>query len=195
MSNPTPSTAFNISSAINLRADSFCVATTLQTCRHCGHSTRLVAVVLPPGHEVLEWDDDAIDDEIVDDEIIDDEIIDDHTESHADSAGTWQVAAQPAFLFHIAYLPEHVQRRMCAATAYSVERGAPADESCWANHCEHCGAYFDDQELFCEPGGAFCPASVADARSIELRTVDEPIGVDAAGYAQQPEFFDAMNRA
>lgn len=158
--------------AINLRADRYGVAQTTDTCRHCGQATRLVAVVLPAGHEVLEWDDDDVDD-----------------------MGTWQLAAQPAFLFHVAYLPEHVQRQMCAASAYAIERSAPDTESCWTNHCEHCGAHVDDQELFCEPGGAFCPASGAQARSIDVAVVDEPIGVDAAGYAPHPEFFDAMNGA
>jgi len=160
------------STAINLRADRYCVAQTMDTCRHCGQATRVVAVVLPAGHEVLDWDDDD-----------------------ADDLGTWQPAAQPAFLFHVAYLPGHVQRRMCAQSAYAIERSVPGNESCWANHCEHCGAYVDDQELFCEPGGGFCPASEAQASLIDLEVVDEPIGVDAAGYAPQPEFFDAMNGA
>ena len=182
MSNSTPSTAFNISSAVNLRADRYCVAETRDTCHHCRRATRLVAVVLGAGHEVLEWDDDAADG------------AGDDAADGADDMGTWEVAAQPAFLFHVAYLPEHVQRQLCGRSAYSLDRSAPDAESCWVNHCEHCGARFDDQDLYCEPGGAFCPASEAQARMIALRVVEEPIGVDAAGYAQEPEFFESMSR-
>jgi hypothetical protein len=181
MPTSTSSTAFNISTAINLRADRYYIAEARGTCGHCRQATRLVAVVLPGGHEVLEWDDDAA------------EGAGDDAPDDAGEAGTWEAVARPAFLFHVAYLPEHVQRRLCAGSAYSPARSAPGDESCWVNHCEHCGAPFDDQELFCEPGGAFCPASDAEARSIDLSMVEEPIGVDAAGYAEQPQFFESMN--
>jgi hypothetical protein len=199
MPTSTPSTAINISTTINLRADRYYIAQRRDTCRHCRQETRLVALVLPGGHEVLEWDDDAA------------ECAGDDAPADAGEVGTWETSTQPAFLFHVAYLPEHVRRQLCARAAYAVARNAPGvecspgtgsspgddsssgAESCWVNHCEHCGAPFDDQDLYCEPGGAFCPATDAEARAIDLEPVDEPIGVDAAGYAEQPQFFESMH--
>jgi hypothetical protein len=96
-------------------------------------------------------------------------------------------------LFHVNYLPDAVLRRLHQATpSYDFD---PSDEvSCWANHCEHCGRAQDDNELFCEPEGAFLPASAAGARLIRLVAVDEPLEAGAAGFAYEPEYFDAMVR-
>jgi hypothetical protein len=49
-----------------------------------------------------------------------------------------------------------------------------------------------DHDLFCEPGGAFLPTTELSAGLIQLLPIDEAFEAAAAGYAHQPEFFDAM---
>jgi hypothetical protein len=164
----------------NIRAGRYIVAQTNATCPSCLESTRLVAVGLPPGHEVLECDEDLHDDDIPD---------------AAGAADAWAQANHAALLFHVAYLSENVRSQLAGMLpAYCVDTRVAGLESCWTNHCGHCGAPFDDQELFCEPGGAFLPDSAAAARLIHLLIVEEPIRADAAGYAHEPQFFDSMQR-
>jgi hypothetical protein len=159
----------------NLRAGGYFVAQTRVVCPRCLQTTRLVALGLPPGHEVLELDD-APDDGTAED--------------------TWVAADHPAFLFHIVHLSENVRLRVGGITpAYRADAATDGEESGWTNHCEHCGSPFDDQDLFCEPGGAFFPVSDADARLIRLLSVDEAIDADASGYAPEPAFFNSMTRS
>ena len=159
----------------NLRAGGYFVAETIGVCPRCRQATRLVALCLPPGHEVLELDD------VPDD---------------AAAQDTWVAADHPALLFQIAHVSENVRLQVGGITpGYRVDAGVAGEESGWTNHCEHCGSPFDDQELFCEPGGAFFPVSDADARRIRLLSVDEAIAVDASGYAPEPAFFNSMTRS
>ncbi len=161
---------------INRRAKRFFVAQTRGVCSDCNRSTPLVAVGLWPGHEALELDDDAPDD--------------------AHAADSWEVAHHAAFLFHVAYLSSNARSRIMAiCPAYGLDHDESGDELCWTNHCEHCAAPFDDQDLFCEPGGAFLPVSEADAGLIQIRNLDEAIAAAAAGDAPEPPFFDSMPRA
>jgi hypothetical protein len=160
---------------INRRAQRYFVAQTQGVCGDCQRSTALVAVGLWPGHEVLELDDEALDD------------------AHANDV--WEVANHAAFLFQVAYLPSAAQSRITEiCPAYALDHDESGDELYWANHCEHCAAPFDDQDLYCEPGGAFLPVSEADAGLIQLCNIDESFAAAAAGDAPEPPFFDSMRR-
>ncbi len=168
---------------INLRASGYFIAETTAVCRRCSRQTKVYAVVLPAGHEVLELDDElGGEDELV--------------EEDTTAVDTWQVAIHPALLFHVAYLSVNAQRRLAVTSRIyaSDDTESKAEERCWANRCDHCGVQIDDQELFSEPGDAFVPGSDADARRIHLVAIDESIEVLAGGYAYRPEFFDAMSR-
>lgn len=150
---------------VNVRADRYLIAQAVADCDKCDRRTRLAALGVLPGHEVIALDDGAGDEPSVMD--------------------TWEVAAQAALLFDVDYLPESVGLRMLAmAPGYGVNQ-----EQCWANHCEHCGAAYLDADLFCEPGGAFLPTNEASARRILWVAVNEPFEAHAAGYAPEPEVF------
>jgi hypothetical protein len=142
----------------------------------------LVAIAVPPGHETLDVDDEASDDETLRGET---------------AAATWSVADHGAFLFFIDFLPAAIQDRINQhLPTYRPNCGIAAADSGshWSNHCESCGSQLDDQELFCEPGGAFLPTSESTASAIHLEMVDEPFETSAAGYSYEPPGFDAMAR-
>jgi hypothetical protein len=159
---------------VNVRSRRYCIARTLGSCFRCGGKTSVVALVLPPSHETLS---------LVD------------GERDGPDVECWDTAASAAFLFYIEYLPEEVRQRVQAvARAYRRTPSAVTQGSYWANCCEHCDAPLEDHELFCEPEGAFMPASAAGAAAIALMRIEEPFEASAAGYACDPQFLEFMIR-
>jgi hypothetical protein len=182
-------------SAVNFRSPNYMVAYTQGICAQCGASTPLVALALPPGHEVHDVEGGE------------------GVKGVEGGEGVWSVASGRAFLFFVECIPETVLHRMRAvAPAYRLSRpaeaappdagaappdagAAPADDAPhWANHCETCGRAFDDDELFGEPGGGFVPTSEAEARLIQLVRVDAALEAGAGGYAYEPQYVDCMPR-
>jgi hypothetical protein len=154
----------------------------------------LVAIAVPPGHETLDVASDDASDKGSDDE----------TPHREHPVAAWSVADHNAFLFYVDSLPAAVQKRINryqpayrpidtdAAAAATAAGGCSG--SYWANHCEKCDCDLDDNELFCEPEGAFLPTTEPTAAAIHLVLIDEPIETSAAGYSYDPPHFDAMIR-
>jgi len=160
---------------INIRSSRFYLARTVGSCRRCGAPTPLLALAVPPGHETLELDDEA--------------------QEEALAVDTWHLATNCAFLFFVEFIPAVIQDRLKQFTQLSrFGKSEAPDGGYWANHCERCGSQFDDQELFCEPEGAFFPTSEMAASAIHLLTVEEAFEAAAAGYAYEPQFFNAMSK-
>jgi hypothetical protein len=159
---------------INIRSPRYFLAHTTGTCWRCRAPTRLFALAVPPGHETLELADDAQDGAL--------------------AVTSWHIAAHHAFLFYIEFLPITIQNHLKQFQSYRFEFSDAAQGSYWANHCERCGSLLDDHELFCEPDGAFLPTSESSASAIRLQGMDEAFEAAAAGYAYEPQFFDAMSR-
>jgi hypothetical protein len=186
--------------SINIRSPRYFLARTVGVCWHCSASTPLVALALPPGHEALELDDDALDDNALAygtlaDGTPADETTADEAPANAISQNTWSVATHHAFLFYVEYLSDAVRHRLNALTpCYRFDHSEAAAGSYWANHCESCGSLLDDHELFCEPDGAFLPTSEANAGLIHLLPIDEGFEAAAAGYAYEPQFFDFLSK-
>jgi len=159
--------------SVNVRSPRYFIARTRGVCWHCKRETDLFALALPPGHETLDWGEDVEDESAPD---------------------IWQSASGPALLFHIEFLPVAVRSRLAALTReFRIGRLGGAGDCFWTNHCGACGCGLDDQELFCEPGGAFLPISQSAASTIYLLVVDEPLEAAASGYAFDPHFFHAMS--
>lgn len=155
----------------NYRSPQYSIARTLIRCWHCGQSTRVLALLLPEGHETLD------------------------PESTGES-NAWQPAGGNAFLFYITYLPDSVQRQLIQLSSTIRAAHSDATANCyWANHCEHCGSLLDDHELHCETTGAFMPCSEAEAQNIVFLQVCEQFEAQAAGYALEPEFVRCMRKA
>ena len=158
---------------INIRSHGFLLARTVATCRHCRKPTSLFALAVPPGHLTLD--------------------LPDHGEAEAPTVESWVRADCAAFLFHIEFLPAALQSLLQQLTQCDRFGFSAAEPSgFWANHCEQCGSLVEDEELFCEPEGAFLPTSESSAAAIHLLKIDEEFAAAAAGYAFEPQFFDAM---
>jgi hypothetical protein len=150
----------------NVRSRGYFVARTHAPCRQCGRASEVFALALPPTHELL----DAVSEEGEKTEV------------------TWLSAGVPAFLFFVTWLPDAVQRRLAAySDAYRLGAGLSPLETCWLNHCEHCGAPQNDEDLHCEPG-VFMPGDASEATAIDLVYIDEVFEAAATGYAPDPEF-------
>ena len=158
---------------INVRSDGYLMARSAAICPHCRDETRVVALVLPPGHEARSMNEEG----------------DQTAEDAALCRDSWEPATRHALLFYIETLPDSVQRRMQAlAPMYRLAVSPAAEGSYWANHCERCGGIQEDHDLFCEPEGAFLPISPAAASIIEFLPINEFLEAAAAGYALDPEF-------
>jgi hypothetical protein len=164
---------FKLHSDFNIRSSRYFVAETMGACGYCRASTGVLALALPPGHELLAMDADAEPGQLAQD--------------------LWEGAPCNAFLFYIEHLPDAVQRRLREfSSRYRFAYSAATLGSYWVNHCEQCGSPLEDHDLFCEPEGAFLPTNHARAAAIKLLRIDEPLEAAAAGYAQEPEFFASM---
>jgi hypothetical protein len=167
----------------NVRADTYFVASTTARCWHCGTSTRLLALALPDGHEVLEDSADA-------------DIDADAAAGGERAFQEWQRSSASALLFYVEHLPEEVREQLreissCFHPGYSVA----TLNAYWANHCEFCGTLLDDHDLHCEPDSAFCLAGETAAARIDLLHIEKPFAAAAAGYSFEPEFFDLVRRS
>lgn len=152
----------------NVCSPDYFVARTRARCRRCGRTTGLLALALSGKHETRV----------------------------ADDPEAWQTARGNAFIFQVEQLPDHVQA--CLSRLSRHFRPAPiepAGSAAWTNHCEHCGAAFEEQDLHCEPGGAFMPSNETAAARIQLLQMSEPFEAVAAGYALEPEYFHFMRRS
>jgi hypothetical protein len=148
---------------------------------------------LPPGHETDESDEADDFDWIADSETARE--AHDMGESEVADHARWTPAHHAAFLFFVEQVSHGARARLQEAAKQFEEdcvegEGPPS----LRNHCIQCGAMFDDQDLFCEPGGAFLPTSVTEAGKVSLVAVDQAIQATIDGYAYEPEFFEFMTR-
>jgi hypothetical protein len=153
----------------NVRSPSFYVAQMTVCCGHCAAETRVIGLVMPPGHETLD--------------------------PEAADGAVWQRSTANALLSYVAYLPDGISRRLCRfAPTFRLVPSPTSLNAYWTNHCEHCDLPLGDHELHCEPG-VFMPLSARGAMNIQLFQVLEAIAAVAAGYAADPEFFEWMAKA
>jgi hypothetical protein len=134
-------------------------------CPDCGCDTEVVALALPQAHE---WRDD-------------------------DTPDCWYRASGPAVLFNLS--------RLGQASSAAIEEHSrgfrPTDAQAtalWRNHCAGCNRPLSDDQLHCEPGGAFMPLGPEAAR-FEMRHVPVAFSGLAGGYAPEPPFYPQLPAA
>jgi hypothetical protein len=153
----------------NMRASLFFLATTTRDCWRCAAVARVVALVLPAGHE---------------DFYVGDDPADDH----------WQESAEPVVLSYVRYLTEPVAARLRPlAPHYRIDFSQTTGTSYWMNHCEHCAAKLGDFDTICEYGVAFSPLTTEQAAGICLEEIAEPFSTSCGGYTYIEWFADAQH--
>jgi hypothetical protein len=107
----------------NIRSPSYFLAQVHARCAQCGRQARVLALAVPPGHEIQ---------------------VDGEWQDVAGNAFIFHVAElADAVARHIVERSRTFRRR----------QGQDPADSHWVNHCEHCAEPFSDEELHCEPGG------------------------------------------
>lgn len=160
---------FNIDVATNVRSRGYLVVRTSGKCPCCRASTPLIALALPPEHEILSEESDE--------------------DSEAVAPNAWETVGCSALLFYVANLPESAKRRVAEFSPhYRYAYSAATQDFYWANHCERCGSLLEDHDLFCEPEAAFLPTSEGSAAGLKEFWIDEPIEAGAGGYSCDPAF-------
>ena len=130
------------------RASSFGVLVAKLWCVHCANLTRVVGLMLPPGHERLLF--------------------------RGDGTQRWVRHDQSFFVPRfLQYLPNDVIGHLQEFNP-NFKRGTQEN---WGelhqNHCEHCGALHHDRELHRDVEGTFDPSLIATT-AIALHVVAQP---------------------
>ena len=107
----------------NIRSSGYYIAETLARCAKCGCKTRVLALAVPPNHEIQ---------------------VDGEWQNVDGNAFLFYVAALPDAV------SRHLYGR---SPAFRPQLGRDPADSHWANRCEHCAEPFSDDDLHCEPGG------------------------------------------
>jgi hypothetical protein len=137
----------------NVRADRYFIVESRMKCEQCKALTAVFAFTLPADYESLYTDDDTPDDE----------------------SGTWDVPGFAAVLSYVDYIPETVIDRVCSMTQhYRLGRNEAGGGTFWMNHCEHCGAQVEEEELHGEFESPFGPMPSEGLEAIRLHEVHEP---------------------
>ncbi len=156
----------------NVRASRYHIVRSSAACPRCKLEGILVALMVPPEHELRSAEmDDA---------------------GPASEPG-WETVSSSALLFHLEALPSAVEHRLGEqASTFKRAAGAVSLSGCWANHCSFCSQAWPDEDCFCEPGGAFLPASPEELEKLSIITVAEPFAALVGGYAPDPDFMAAL---
>jgi Domain of unknown function (DUF5710) len=156
--------------APNIRAWRYFLATTTRDCWRCGAATRVVAFVLPAGHEVFKVEDDPAED-------------------------FWEMAADPTVLSHVRDLADSVLANLRRkAPHYGVDFSQTTQSFYWMNHCEHCAAKLGDFDTHGTPGVGFMPKTSDEAAGICLEEIAEPFFAWCGSYSCGLEWFADAQR-
>lgn len=147
-------------SEMNVRAEHYSIVRATGACPRCGCRNELTALMVPPGHAVR-----------------------DPEACGAIQIADWEIFPCSAFLFHLERLAPAVEERLYSRSA---RRGSTLRDQ--INRCTRCDYVWSDDELFCEPGGAFLPLSDREAQRLTFEPVAEPLWASVGGHAPDPVF-------
>jgi hypothetical protein len=154
----------------NVRCSRYFIVESRMRCDQCHVVTAVFGLALPADYESLYINDDASDDE----------------------SGTWESPGFAAVLSYVDYLPEAAANRIRAVTPnYRLDRHSEAGGTFWVNHCEHCGAPMEEEELHGDPGGPFAPLSDEGLEAIRWHDVREPFAAWAGGESHDVKPLDS----
>lgn len=160
--------------APNVRSTKYTIVESKSRCLQCNTVTTVFALTLPAGYESLFVNDDD----------------DDTPEEERE---TWEPTEFPAVLSYVGYLPESVATRIRALTPhYRIDhRDGEPDEAFWMNHCEHCGAQLEEEDLHGEPDSPFTSMAYLGLEAIKLHEVREPFEASVGGQSHELNDLDS----
>ena len=139
-------------------------------CTQCNVVTAVFAFALPAGYESLNVDDNTPDDEM----------------------GSWEAPGVGAILSYVDHLPESIANRIRTLTShYRIDRDIASGEAFWLNHCEHCGALIEEEELHGDLDGPFGPMPCEGLKALRLHDVREPFEACAGGESHNVKPLDS----
>jgi hypothetical protein len=151
-----PDSTHNIQ--FNVRAGRYFIVESRMKCEQCKALTAVFGFALPADYESLYADDDTPD----------------------DASGTWEVPGFAAVLSYVDYIPESVANHVFSMTQhYRLDSNEAVGGSFWMNHCEHCGAQVEEEELHGELESPFGPMPSEGLEAIRLHEVHEPFTASA----------------
>jgi hypothetical protein len=154
----------------NVRSSKYFIVESRTRCDRCKLVTKVFGLALPADYESLYVDDDTPDDE----------------------NGTWESPGMAAVLSYVDYVPESVANRIRLVTPhYRLDAQSEGNGTFWMNHCEHCGAPMEEEELHGDPGGPFAPLSDEGLEAIRLHEVREPFAAGAGGQSYDVKPMDS----
>jgi hypothetical protein len=153
---------------VNARAHHYYLLEGVQPCTGCGGKSRVHGIVLPTGHEVRLQGEEDLDD-------------------------GWERSDEPSLLAFVTSLAPSVATRMRQETyCYRARYTFPVPS--YHNHCQWCGAMFDDYALYATPGYGFDVLSETEAAAIEVTVVHSGFAGAADHFSYGVAFLDAMRR-
>jgi hypothetical protein len=154
----------------NVRSSAYFIVESRVRCDQCDVVTAVFGFALPADYESLHVGDDTPDDE----------------------RGTWEAQGIGAVLSFVEYLPETVAQRIRSVTQnYRLGHQGEASGSLWINHCEHCGAPMEEEELHGDPGSPFGPVTDTGLEAIRLQEVREPFAAWAGVESHDVKHLDS----
>jgi hypothetical protein len=144
----------------NVRSKKYIIVESRVLCLHCNVVTSVFALALPADYESLNATDDTPD----------------------DVHGTWESPGLPAVLSYVEYVQETVASRIRALTThYRSARDRDSGQTFWINHCQHCGAQLEEEELHGEPDCPFSPNPCEGLEAVRRHEIHEPFKAWAGG--------------
>ena len=134
----------------NVRANRYFIVESRMRCPQCDWVTAVFAFALPAGYESLIVHDDTPDDE----------------------EGSREACGLAGVLSYAEYLPESAAQRVGGVTShYRLDLHGLSDERFWTNHCQHCEAQMEEEELHGEYDGPFGPMPSGGLEAIRVHEV------------------------
>lgn len=153
----------------NVRSSSYSIIQSRMLCPQCNALTAVFTFALPASYESRTVDDDTPGDEF----------------------GTWETQGIAAVLSYIEYLSDTVAHRIRAMTShYRLGLDNQGNETWWRNHCEHCGAQMEEEELF-EFDGPFGMMPSEGPEAIQVHRFREPFEGWAGGESHDLKPLDS----
>ncbi|EDD4953459.1 DNA primase [Salmonella enterica] len=144
----------------NVIAPHWYIAQTSSQCWKCGCETVVTSILLPEGHQALKQD--------------------------GDGPIYWKQYENPAFIFYIYDIPDHILKNFERITHYlSKDYSKTVDEKYWMNHCKHCHMKQGDFQLHCEVDGAFTPSNREQASGIYLTRIEQSFSASCGSISHE----------